>query len=108
MVMEKVQEIKKSEEKAGAIIKSAEDNAADIASSLESKINEFKDFKEEQIAGEIKKYREAGDKETEAKINALRQEYLHKLTGLKEVSERKVSSISESVWKEIKKVLMPQ
>ena len=105
MIMEKVKEIKSAEEKADAIIKSAEGKAAGGAFSLESKINDLNNAKEKQLSAEMKQYREISDKKTENRINALKQEYLHKLAGIKEKSERKIAVSVDSVWKELKNSL---
>ena len=105
MVMEKVQEIKRAEERADAIIRRAQEKAGGIATSLEAEINALRDVKEKHLSLEVRKYAENVDKKTEERITLLKQEYFHKSAGIKERSERRTADAAENVWKELKEEL---
>lgn len=108
MVTEKVQEIKRAEEKADAIIRRAQEQSEKIAASLETKVNGFRQSMEKEIAVETEKYRETVKKQTEESIALLRQEYLHRSASIREKSERMVTGVTDSVWNELKeRLFMP-
>lgn len=103
MVIEKVKEIKKAEEKAETILKDAEKKAESIKNSLEERLQRLKKEKERFLDDEIKKYRGISEEKTKQTMMSLSEENRRQKEEITQKYQNKIALTVDDIWKEIVK-----